>query len=648
MSIHLRAVLVPLLAAGPLLSAGAAEASWPYWGGEPTHSLAIKKTLPSPMAVQWKFAGIPAMTGGSRGGIAIEGKTLYFGSGNVLFAIDAESGSLKWRAPGEGTPLAGTQDEISGNPAVGNGMVFVPYLDGTLAAYKVEDGSLVWEYKSRGAARGAPLVIGQIVYFGSDDDNLYAVDTATGNIRWKLQLTDDVNTAPAYLNGLLYVSTPDLKIWCINADTKMIRWMNRVTSPTLNIAPVVSSTRVFLANGPHMASFRLGNGDARPMPLPEVENDISTTPIITENLWWVTDRDGKLYCIGRGGKNLWRKPDRSGQPLQLEGRVIGAPVLTGTGLNERPTLYLATNKGFIYGVDALKGTADWIYRMEPPKGFTVKRNDGDVRPSYMPFSLPLVVDENRLYALSDDGVLTCFSPGADDFDPPTIIVPKPARGSSVNGAAPITFSVYLWDEGSGINPDQIQVLLDGKEIKVDEKRYNEKISSLERRGFVYNPVNRKLTYIFQSESAGKEEGTTGPELRLPPGRHEMSVSAQDWMGSQTELKWTFIADPNLPKPAQIARRQKAQRQQQGGFGPGGGIPGGDSESESGAFPGGAGGFPGGSGGSPRGRGGGRGYGGQGYGGQGYGGQGYGGQGYGGQGYGGQGYGGGGYGGYRRR
>src|SRR5262249_33297428 len=154
--------------------------------------------------------------------------------------------------------------------------------------------------------------------------------------------------------------------------------------------------------------------------------------------------------------------------------------------------------------------------------------------SSFPVKAPLVADGNRLYSLSNDGVLTAFSTDAPDVEAPVISTPKPAQGSSLNGAPPIYFTVSLSDDGSGINPATIQLTLDGVPIDQDPQRYDAKIAYAKRNGFVYDPIKQKVTYVFGADS-NQSTVATSVEKRLAPGRHEVALVVDDWRGNATEL-----------------------------------------------------------------------------------------------------------------
>jgi len=548
-----RNVSLGLLAAGLLLLAGTANASWLTWGGDPNHQLSTLQALPAPLGVEWKFAAAPPRSKAGSSGMVIDGKTLYFGSDNAVYAIDAESGELKWRQPEANSPAAGTNPSITATPAVGLGMVFVPDAEGNVTAYDANDGSTRWAFRARKAVRSSPLLIGKTLYFGSDDDNFYALNATNGDLATKpVNLGEDISMPPAWSNGLLFVSSQAMQLWCLRDDTLTTKWGGRVLGTTANIAPVISGGKVFLANGSTMTTFRAGNGGGRPFPLSEMRADIGVTPIITENNWYVTDKNGVLYNFDHTGRlvsNAVQWPEQKasdvrslGPGVQLDGHPGGPGVITAADASGHQELYVSTDKGFIYGINALTGKMDWVYRCRPPA------SSGR---AYFAIRAPLVVDGRRLYSLGEDGILTCFSPEAMDADEPVVTLPKPGPGGAVNGAPPIAFSVYLWDEGSGINPNTIQVTIDGNDVPQDENRYDSKLS-VKRKGFVYDPVSQKLSWTFQSD-ADEATGATGAEKRLVPGRHEIAVLATDYKGNAKELKWTITADPSLPRPSVVAQ-----------------------------------------------------------------------------------------------
>jgi hypothetical protein len=601
--------MIPALA----LLAGAAapaQADWNSYGGNVEKTFFTTEKVQAPLGVVWKHStSVYSERGGNRSGPVISEGMAFFASKNRMYCVDQATGELKWRAP-EGDPNDPKIPQITATPVVANGFVYTPDANGIMTAYTVDEGQPAWQFKTGGAIYSSPILVGNTLYFGSDDDFLYALNAQSGDLVWKsnergkpMPLSDDAKASPCYYNGVVYINSSDMKLWAFQADTGRLIWQSRVGAPSIDISPVANNGRVYLAAGSTMYQFRLRGGQSRAFPLQEwVGNDITTTPIVTEKFWFFGDRDGFFHAFtaaGRPAKNV----DGQDWKVKLEGRPQGTPVMTSD------TIYVTTDKGFVFGLDLAKGKVTWTYRTEAPKGMT---------PAYLYYAIraPLAVSDGKLFVLGDDGTLTAMAADAADDEGPILSTPRPSRGAVMNGSPPVYFSVYLWDEGSGINPDTLEVLLDGRPIDMDPEPYNRTTGSAPRKGWTYDPVRRVLRYQTLKAERGE------PEQPLLNGRHKVQVQAGDWRGNFSSLEWTFVVDNSLPRNA-VATRPRTTNQP-GSPGAPGGYPGGEGS------PGAPGGYgsPGSPGapGSP-GMGGGRGFnsrfGGYGYGNRGQGGYGFG-------------------------
>jgi outer membrane protein assembly factor BamB len=340
------------------------------------------------------------------------------------------------------------------------------------------------------------------------------------------------------------VTTADLRLWAFNSESGRMLWVQRVTAPTVGIAPVASNGKIYLAAGSTMYQFRLRGGTYRAYPMQEhMGSDISATPIITESAWYFGDKNGNYYGFTTNARPLIKE---DGEPwkVKLEGKVMGTPILTPD------TIYVATEKGFMYGIDLAKGKILWEYRSEAPRGI-------DVLLSFYAFRAPMASANGRIYVLGDDGALNCFSAEGSDDEGPVIIQPKPTRGTITNGYPPIYFSAYLWDEGSGINPDTIEFYIDGQEIPRDEKPYYEK-TQVVRKGWVYDPIRRLITYATQKAASGTQDRPLEDNL------HRVVLAAADWKGNYNTLEWTFKVDNSIPKGAIAVKPTSGSRPGQPG------------------------------------------------------------------------------------
>jgi outer membrane protein assembly factor BamB len=563
---HVRAALFALIGAATL--AAPARADWTAYGGDPEHHFYSGDKLTAPLGVLWKHAtNLYSGRGvGNVGGPIVSGNVVYFPSRDRLYAVDANTGELKWRVP-EADAGDATIPKISATPTTNGQMVYVPDATGNISAYRAKDGTLAWNFRTGSAIRSSPTLIGDSLYFGSDDDFLYNIDANTGALKWKsndhgkpMRLSDDALGSPTYYNDVIYINSGDMRMWAFEAASGRFLWQTRMGGAT-DASPVAYNGRIYLAAGTSMYQFRLRGGQVQVFPMQQwVDSDITTTPIITDRFWFFGDRNGNFHAFNTTGKPVMGA-DNTPWKVRLEGRPVGAPIMTPD------TVYLATDKGFLYGINLTTAQVTWSYRTEAPKG---------IEPllAYYPVRAPMAVDGGHLYVLGDDGTLTCFSTTATDTEGPTITTPRPTRGTVMNGTPPLGIAAYLWDEGSGINTSTIELRIDDKQIDEDAQPFYERVATT-RKGWVYNPVRRLLTYTTPKAESGQTE------LALADGRHTISVGAADWKGNYNELKWDFIVDNTLPKGAVAVKPTAAgpnggQDPMAGGY-PGVGGPGGPGQ-----------------------------------------------------------------------
>jgi outer membrane protein assembly factor BamB len=116
------------------------------------------------------------------GGIAVEGGTLYAGTGRAeVLAIETATGKIRWRKP--------VTTPVRAAPTIAEGRVFVLTLDNQLQALAVDDGHRLWSYQAAQPDTGvlglpAPAYASGLVVAGFGSGDLVAVRAATGSVAW--------------------------------------------------------------------------------------------------------------------------------------------------------------------------------------------------------------------------------------------------------------------------------------------------------------------------------------------------------------------------------------------------------------------------------------------------------------------------------
>ncbi len=560
-----------VLAAGSVLLAAptTGHASWTVYGGNPQHTGLAMEALAAPLAVSWKHS-----TNYQKDNTAspiVDGDTVYFVSKDRVYAVRFDTGELKWKSPSGDQPTT-TRYTYRSTPAVANGLVYVGNSDGGMYALDARNGAQRWKFVTGSTVRSAPLIVEDgpgtsTLYFGSDDDYFYAIDATTGELRWKYHATDDVATAATFASDstdVIYFASTDGHLYAVNRTTGRARWTARTPAASSLNSPVAFQNRIFLAAGNQIYSFRSRTGDSEPLiqttPEQTPESDITCTPVFSPDpngdanrpVVYFGDRAGNFYCYAQT-RLIWKREWK--KPVKLDGAVTAMPVMAG------PVVFVGANKGFVYALNAVDGSIQWKYQLEAPL---------DLRTQYKYFNInaPLVVTDQKLLVLGDDGTLNAFGPDGVDVAGPVITQPRPTRGTTINGLPPLSISAALWDSGTGINPASVFLKLDGQPMEASKLQYNERRGL--KPGVVYDPVQHKIEYNSAQLQAGQRASA------LPNGRHTVEVDATDWKGNPSVMQWSFTVDNTLPVRPRVQPGTNGTPGAPGGYGPGStpGTPGG--------------------------------------------------------------------------
>jgi len=181
----------------------------------------------------------------------------------ALFALDAASGTIKWRTPLTLNPwggptvagdtivvggsnirydpkdIAGARGDIAAYTladgkekwrkelkggvlscaAVADGLAVVTATDGKVRAFDLKTGELRWHYDAKAPFFAAPALAGGVVYAGDLKGVLHAIGLADGSAKWTLDLGKDPAVAapgmiyggPVVHGGRVYVATCNLE-----------------------------------------------------------------------------------------------------------------------------------------------------------------------------------------------------------------------------------------------------------------------------------------------------------------------------------------------------------------------------------------------------------------------------------------------------
>lgn len=166
------------------------------------------------------------------------------------FALKASNGDLLWHA--DTSVTAGASGGGSGftAPVVGDGLVYVATFGHTsvVYAYKAQNGTQAWQYKTSAVIQKTPVFSQDMLYITEDVIStetprtyLTALKGATGTPAWKTSTKNGTGTSASVLNGIVYVATGYDRTanitYALNSSTGASIWQAKLgTDPSTLVA----------------------------------------------------------------------------------------------------------------------------------------------------------------------------------------------------------------------------------------------------------------------------------------------------------------------------------------------------------------------------------------------------------------------------
>ncbi len=276
-----------------------------------------------------------------------DGGNLASQSNDLIYALDAQSGSLLWSRHLDNMSMT--------TPVVADGMVFVGsgtqgfqgsnlrnvdnlnaqhIVRGTgpnaIYALDAANGQVVWEYRTLGENMPTFIYSQGTLYVANGNGAVYAFNARTGVRQWKVSIGSYVSmSSPTLANGVLYVSgAHPYDLYAINVATHQLMW----AAPVPGVFAGTDDSSLAFANNMVYLMGTIGS--------------------------W-TKPSSVVFAFNPDGQLAWQTVLGSGAlPTDIE---VSAPVAVGT------TLYVGspiTNAE--YALNALSGKVLWTFDAAGP------------------------------------------------------------------------------------------------------------------------------------------------------------------------------------------------------------------------------------------------------------------------------------------
>jgi len=228
-------------------------------------------------------------------------------------------------------------------------------IDG-LAAYDLENGNEMWRLPITNGIEGSAALHGKTLYLGALDGQFYSIQADKGKVNWTFPLQAEFLSEPLLQEGALYFLSGNNVVYALEASTGKQLWMySRQDTSSLSIRggskPAFYKGQIFLGfSDGALVSLNAKNGSINwelQLNKGKKFRDVDATPIVDENLIYVSSYDDRLYCINADrGEIIWN----------LDGGGFNAVTL----LNDK--IFYPTTNGEIVALKKSTGEKLWTYK----------------------------------------------------------------------------------------------------------------------------------------------------------------------------------------------------------------------------------------------------------------------------------------------
>lgn len=300
-----------------------------------------------------------------------------------VVALNRNNGKKLWQQK--------TDLPVSGALGAGAGMVLLGTYKGDVVALSQEDGSELWRAKASTEILAPPQTNGQVVVAQTIDGKLFAYDASTGEQRWSYDhtlpiLTFRTTARPLITENRLYVGFDNGQLLSFNPENGVSGWSVRVGQPQ-------------------------GRSD-----LDRVV-DVDASPLLVDSFVYTAAYQGSVIAVSRGtGRIIWKQDASTAHDI-----AYGNGHVYATLDDSRVVAYSGTSGSVAWqndqmlrrGLSAPAAFDNYVAVIDDEDYMHVlSQTDGSFAQRFKPpgsgFRSPMMVVDDVLYVLSDNGRLTAY------------------------------------------------------------------------------------------------------------------------------------------------------------------------------------------------------------------------------------------------
>jgi outer membrane protein assembly factor BamB len=214
-----------------------------------------------------------------------------------------------------------TGGAVWSSPVVVEDIVYFGSSDGIIYAVNARSGKPHWQYKTAGPVMGRPASDGPYLYAPSDDGYLYKLERKSGRLVWRFDTHggavprelpnpksptyDYLASAATVFNGTVYIGSADKKLYAVDAKTGRERW-HFDTQNIVRSTPAVADGMVVIGSYDHNVYAVDAKSGALRWKFDTLRPVVSS-PLFSDGTIFIGSRSSDFFALGAAtGRVKWK------------------------------------------------------------------------------------------------------------------------------------------------------------------------------------------------------------------------------------------------------------------------------------------------------------------------------------------------------
>ncbi|HVU22690.1 MAG TPA: PQQ-binding-like beta-propeller repeat protein [Opitutus sp.] len=241
-----------------------------------------------------------------------------------------------------------------------------------------------WAFQTDGPVRGAAVVAGDAILFGSADGFVYAVDKTNGRLRWRFPTGGAIAGAPAVAGATVVVAGRGDSVHALDLADGAPRWEFRMQpalpTPTswsyFTAPPVVDGDQVLVPSGDgNLYALDLATGERRWAF--KTGDSLRAAPLVADGTIYQPSGDDFVYALAAKDGALQWKFATAGVGYDLSQGFIRSDIFSRPSLQDG-RLVFASRDANVYAVDIATHEKKWSFAYDTTWAMSSIVDDGTV------------------------------------------------------------------------------------------------------------------------------------------------------------------------------------------------------------------------------------------------------------------------------